>query len=64
MALNRDRWKVGQTVRFFRGHDKFHELTGKIVKLHEGDTDAVDIEYGDAERVETVHAADIVGEAA
>jgi hypothetical protein len=61
----KDRLAVGQTVRFLRSHDKTLTLVGKIVKIHVGPDDCVDIKtipdgkIIEVETLETAHAADV-----
>lgn len=61
----KERLAVGQTVRFRRSHDKTLELTGKIVKIHDGPDDCVDIEtipdgkIVEVKTTETAHAGDV-----
>jgi len=64
--LFKEAFTVGQRVRFARSHDKVTKLFGKIVKIHDGAVDCVDIETepdGKAVEVaslETAHAGDVV----
>ncbi len=66
MGLFKDRFAVGQRVRFRRMHDKATELTGTIVGKSEDDEDCVSIETdADGKKVEVsgvemAHAADVV----
>lgn len=61
----KDRFKVGQRVRFRRSHDQATVLTGEIVKIHPGADDVLDVESEvdgkivEVSRVETVHARDV-----
>ena len=62
----KSRLSVGQRVKFYRSHDKAHQLVGKIVKIHSGEADVVDVEFEKDGKlvevtghVETVHAADV-----
>jgi hypothetical protein len=62
----KDRLAVGQWVKFRRSHDKAVELAGKIVRIHPGDDDCVDVEVAADGRIvevsgsiETAHAADV-----
>lgn len=61
----KDRLSVGQKVRFLRSHDKTLTLIGKIVKIHDGADDCVDIEtipdgkIIEVKTIETAHAADV-----
>jgi hypothetical protein len=62
----KDAFKVGLRVLFARSHDKVTKLFGRIVKIHDGPDDCVDIETEpDGKKVEvssleTAHAADVV----
>ncbi len=62
----KDAFTVGLRVLFARSHDKVTKLFGRIVKIHDGDSDCVDIATEpDGKRVEvsgieTAHAADVV----
>jgi len=64
--LQKTRFKLKDRVKFFRLHDKQHELTGTVVGIAEGDDDLLEIECDkDGKRVEveghveTAHAADV-----
>jgi hypothetical protein len=64
MAGKKRGFEVGQTVKFYRTHDKSHQLTGVIENFHEED-DLVDIKAtpdGKAVEIETgmvAHISDI-----
>lgn len=61
----KDRLSVGQKVRFLRSHDRTVQLVGKIVKVHEGADDCVDIKtipdgkIAEVSTIETAHAGDV-----
>jgi hypothetical protein len=56
--------EAGQRVKFFRTHDKATELTGTILKVHDG-SDLVDIATEpdgkaiEIETLETAHVSDV-----
>lgn len=62
----KEAFKVGQRVWFARSHDKVTKLFGRIVKVHAGNADCVDIETEvdgkvvEKSSLETAHAADVV----
>lgn len=61
----KNRFKVGQRVRFRRSHDKTTELTGTIAGLDPGDDDCVSIQTEvdgrkvEVSGIETAHAGDV-----
>jgi hypothetical protein len=64
MAI-KDRFKVGQRVRFRRSHDKATQLTGTIASIPKGNDDVVAIKTDvdgklvEVSTLETAHAADV-----
>jgi len=62
----KEAFAVGQRVRFARSHDKVTKLFGRIVKIHEGKDDCVDIKTEpdgklvEVSSLETAHAGDVV----
>jgi hypothetical protein len=62
----KDAFAVGLRVLFARSHDKATKLFGRIVKIHDGSADCVDIKTEpdgkkvEVSTIETAHAGDVV----
>jgi hypothetical protein len=62
----KDAFTVGLRVLFARSHDKATKLFGRIVKIHDGNTDCVDVQTEpdgkkvEVSTIETAHAGDVV----
>jgi hypothetical protein len=62
----KDAFSVGQRVWFARSHDKVTKLFGRILKIHSGSADCVDIatepdgKAVEVAGIETAHAGDVV----
>jgi hypothetical protein len=61
----KEAFPVGARVQFARSHDKATKLFGHVVKIHDGNSDCVDIETEvdgkkvEVSGIETAHAADV-----
>jgi hypothetical protein len=64
-VTHKDKFKVGDRVKFRRSHDKTVQLEGTIERIHDNHDDCVDIKtipdgkLVEVETIETAHAADV-----